>query len=75
MYIVILKIFDHKLAEIWHSGSNITTEAKWGFKTKKEAKFYFSKPYGEGFLALHTYSTCNSLATFEVKLSFAFEII
>ena len=43
MYIVILKIFDHKLSESWHSGSSITTEAKWDFKTKKEAKEYVKK--------------------------------
>lgn len=43
MYIVILKIFDHKLAANWHSGSSITIKAKWGFKTKKEAKEYVAK--------------------------------
>ena len=43
MYIVILEIFDHKLAESWHNGSSITTKAKWGFKTKKEAKEYVER--------------------------------
>ena len=43
MYIVILKIYDHKLAGIWHCGCDITINAKWGFKTKKEAKEYVTK--------------------------------